>query len=422
MLKTSNVDILNTMEKGPILRSLFSNGACYTFHQAKGFSGAKVNLSFLAGSIFESREEQGIAHLLEHLMFKETATKRIYHLEKNGAELNAYTYKETVSFEMECHKDNLDNLLPDFLDHFLNLDFNEDQFIKEKQVVLHELKEDEDDHEAQGIEELFSQNFSFDIAHPVGGKLGQVKKITSEQIRNYFSKYFTPQRLILTIVSGKKSDYTELLQQKMLKYFTGKKRSPIRLALKKKRRALVHSKKVKHRKMESSISYFSFDGPKVNDGSYYDFVVLDELLFEGLSSYFFKRLREDEPLVYGMGSALNSFHHSGQYLMIFTGSVEKAKRLKKIVTQGLNDFLDVKLCAQEIEKIKKRLIQNWELSFDLLDERLEFLLDQEIYEMQHKTIGQMRAELRRVDGKSIQKALKKMYKDHSYLLYKNRGR
>ncbi len=87
-------------QKGPIRRSLFSNGLVVIHHTAKNFSGARVNVNFLAGSIFEKEEHFGVAHLLEHLIFKESKTEKLKKIEQLGAGINAYTFKENICFEM----------------------------------------------------------------------------------------------------------------------------------------------------------------------------------------------------------------------------------------------------------------------------------------------------------------------------------
>ena len=417
------------MEKGPVHRSLFCHGASVTFHHAVGFSGAKISLSFLAGSLFENEDEYGLAHLLEHLVFKETKTKRIEYLEKFGADLNAYTYKETICFELECHSGNLEKVFPFFMDHFTSLDFTNEQFEKEKKIILHELKEDEDDHEVQGVEEVFEKNFPKNLGHPVGGTSKEVRRLEPRDVKRYFKKYFRAERMILTIVSGKKqtNSFREIIEDKIFSVFGSGRlvnKEPVRLNATKLSKKLNHFTKKKIKKMESSISFFSFNGPKINDSDYYSYLILDDILFEGLSSLFFKKLREEKPLVYGMGSSINSFHHCGLYMMVFRGSSKTSNAIKNAVDEVLEHIADDGISSESIQMIKNRMYQNWEVGFDSLEERLEFLTDQEVYGMSSKTLGQMRRELELVSVESVKKVVHKIYKKnkYSYLLYKKKDK
>lgn len=422
-LKLTEQNQFNSIEKGPIYRSLFSNGACYNFHYAQGFSGARANITFIAGSMFENSDEAGIAHLIEHLLFKEVKSDRISTLENGGAQLNAFTYKESVTIEMNCHTEDIVELFPLFLDQFLYLDFDKEQFKKEKKIICHELKEDKDDHEASGIEELFEKNFNYAIGHPVGGKVSKVKDYSEENILSYYKKYFTADRLIISVVSGKEVDLFEITEKKISERFDTKSKPPFRLLAGNKKEKLKHFKKKSKKKMESSISFFGFNGPKINDLHYYDYLVLDELLFDGISSLLFKAMREQNALVYGMVSSLNSFHNCGQYMMIFSGSAKKEKAIKEVLFENLRKIANAEVSLDHIDAIKMKMVQSWELSFDSLDERIEFLTDQEIYGLHAKTLSKMKEELFKVTSLSIQKLAKKLYKneDYSYLLYQNKG-
>ena len=88
MLRIIEDQKINDFEKGPIRRSLFSNGAMSIVHKAIGFSGAKVQLHFIAGSMFEGENEEGLSHLIEHMIFKESDTEYIKQLE-------SYIYKSS---------------------------------------------------------------------------------------------------------------------------------------------------------------------------------------------------------------------------------------------------------------------------------------------------------------------------------------
>ncbi len=113
--------ILKSFEKGPVRRSLFDNGAVSLYHHFKGMESACANLYFLAGSIFESESEEGIAHVIEHMLFKdEGSNDLVKELEREGAQVNAYTYKEYVCFELDCPSELLPRFLPKFLSLFLS--------------------------------------------------------------------------------------------------------------------------------------------------------------------------------------------------------------------------------------------------------------------------------------------------------------
>ena len=418
MLKVVETKNISNFEKGPIRRSLFNNGAVSMFHHAKGFSGARVQLHFLAGSMFEAKDQHGLSHLIEHMAFKDGDTGVIKQMELMGAGLNAYTYKENVCFEMSCNSKNLNKMLPKFLAQFFTIDFTEDQLFKEKKVIMQELRDDLDDHETQAVEYAFSKNFSTDIGHPIGGNLSQVAKYTKKDILEFYRKYYRPDRMLLVVVSGKNNSQLEnILIQQMNKAFTFKPKKPFRLKATSKNEKLSHFNSKLKRKLENGIFVLSFDGPSLNSKNYYDFIVLDELLFEGMNAVYFKELREKSPLVYGYGSSINCFAKSGNYLMIFNTQKKNLKELKAKCLDVLKEYSQKLIDPKELELVKNRVLDSWELSFDDLEERVEFIAGTEIYQLDEFSVSNIKKKIENTNTQSIQLLIKNLLnKQYSQLI------
>jgi predicted Zn-dependent peptidase len=408
MVNVKETKIINDFEKGPIRRSLFDNGAVTLFHHVKNRKVAVVNLYFLAGSIFENEKEYGIAHVLEHMLFKESKDSNIIReLEFLGADINAYTSKEYVCFELTCIATKLDTFLEKFLTLFLNPTFNLNELILEKNVIVQELKEDKDDHETEAIEYVFKKNFDAKIGHSIGGSIKNVKSFKKDEILNYYNKYFKPNRMILSIASGKNSTKIDSICSKV--FNDEKFIKPVRLGSSKKIGKLNHFNSKLKRKKENSIVMFSFNGLSLSHESYYDLLVLDELLFEGLSSKLFILLREELGLIYSLGSSLNSFVKTGCYLMVFNTSPKNVKALKTAVKRVLEFCTEEHFDNDEVDLIKSRIIDGWEISFDDPSEICDYIALEEIYGTNELSIAKMRERINRVDPKSIRKLSKKIF-------------
>jgi len=409
MLKISKTHYIDEFEKGPIRRSLFTNGAVSLFHHASNFSGAKVQLHFLAGSMFESADQHGLSHLIEHLAFKDYETNIIRTLELMGAQLNAYTYKENVCFEMSCVSSKLEHMLPMFLGNFLNINFSDIELSKEKEVIMQELRDDLDDHETQAVEYAFRKNFDEHIGHPIGGNISQVKKYKRKDVESYYKKYYRPDRMILVVVAGTQFDQLEdIYTKQMNQFYKFSAKKPFRLQAKNKLTNLKHFQVKIKKKMENGLLVFSFDGPSLNSSSYYDFIVLDELLFEGMSSIFFRKLREDKPLVYGYGSSINCFSKSGNYLMIFNAQKKNLTKVRAACKEVIDYYCEHSFDVEDIELVKSRVLDSWELSFDDLDERVEFIAGSEIYQLDEFSVLKVKAKIQQTSPESIQKIFKKI--------------
>jgi predicted Zn-dependent peptidase len=352
--------------------------------------------------MFESSEEHGLSHIIEHMVFKEQGTSLIRELELCGAEINAFTYKENVCFELECLAKYLPEFLPKFFDLFLNLEFTDEQLEKEKKVILQELKEDKDDHETYGLEHVFEKNFKRNLGHPTGGKPKDVKSYNSNDIRKYYRKYYRPNRIVLTVISGHEFEGLEsIFKSAMDQHYTYKASSAFRLKAIHKISKINHFKSKIKRSMESSVLFYSFTAPSLSHKHYYDLAILDQLLFDGLSSIFFKELREETPLIYGLGSSINSFKDVGNYVMVFNSDKKNLTELKSRVKIVLKRCSDLELDSSDVEAIKKRILDAWDLSFDSVEERATFLSDNEIYQFDEISMEKVRKNIAKSTPKSI---------------------
>lgn len=403
---------IKTFEKGPVRRSLFDNGAVTLFHQFPGMESACVNLYFLAGSIFESEDEEGVAHVIEHMLFKEEGSSSLVNeMERDGAEINAYTYKEYVCFELGCAADSLPKFLPKFLSLFLNPIFKEKELSLEKKVVIQELREDKDDHETEGLEYLYKQNFKRDLGHSIGGTISEVKKFEVRDLNKYYKKYYRPERMVLSICSGKAFVGLEKILSNAFPSKKAQKKKPYRLKCVRKMSKLNHVNKKLKRKMESSIIFYSFDGPSIFHSNYYAFNILDEYLLGGMSSKLFVDLREKNALVYGLGSALNSYAKEGSYMMIFHTQKKNIEKVKLKVNSALHEIAYKGISEDEVEAIKGRIARAWSLGFDDMYERSEFLAELEMLGVEDFSLKGQTHILKAVSADDIRKLAQNMIKN-----------
>ena len=410
MINIIKQESIKSFEKGPIRRSLFSNGSVSLFHQFKGMESAIVNIYFLAGSVFEKPHEYGISHVIEHMLFKEAQdSKVIKELEFAGAEINAYTYKEHVCFEMSCSAKKLKEFYPKFVSLFFNPHFDEDALKLEKKVIIQELKEDGDDHETFGMEYLYKKNFDHKLGHSIGGSIKNVRSFTTSDLMSFYKKYYTSDRLIISVVSGHAfKNFESSTLDVMREYLPNKQLRPKRLKKIKKFSKLSHSTTKLKRKMESSIVFYSFDGVSVHHKDYYPLLILDDYLFEGMSSLFFDELREKLGIVYGMGSAINAYADQGSYIMVFNTHKNNVKTLYQTVISVLNKLTEKDDMSQDITHIRERIKDAWVLAFDSMHERCEYFAEVEMFEGNDFSVQKIIDKLDQVKTGDVQRVVKRL--------------
>ena len=183
-------------------------------------SGASVGycaLSIRCGTRDEEGFHSGIAHFTEHTIFKGTARKSASvinaYLDRLGGELNAYTTKEEIVFHATVLKEDLSKAAGLLFELATEATFPEKEITTEKGVVIDEIQSYKDS-PADDVYDRFEE--ALFAGHPLGGAIlgtpASVKKITSEELRRFVKKNFTPERMAFTVVA----DFDEAKMEKAL--------------------------------------------------------------------------------------------------------------------------------------------------------------------------------------------------------------
>src|SRR5258707_747635 len=163
---------------------------------------------YRVGSRNEQRGATGIAHFLEHMMFKGTpkyGAKQFARLvEQNGGQDNAFTSQDVTSYYVNIASDRLDLVLDLEADRMQNLLLDPKEINSERQVVIEERRtRTEDDPSGFLGEEVSSIAFK---AHPYGvpiiGWMDDIKRVTPEEIRAFYKTYYVPNNAIVVAVGA----------------------------------------------------------------------------------------------------------------------------------------------------------------------------------------------------------------------------
>jgi len=182
----------------------FSNGLRLVYLQKPSVVG-HFGVTILAGSRYELPEEEGLAHFLEHCIFKGTTKRRSFHvlsrLDSVGGELNAYTTKEEICFYASFTNQHTVRAIELLSDITHNSVFPEKEIEKEKEVVLDELNSYLDAPSDRIFDDFEAKLFA---GHSLGGNiLGNEKTVRSfdrKSLMNYVDKFFTAKNMVLSYV------------------------------------------------------------------------------------------------------------------------------------------------------------------------------------------------------------------------------
>lgn len=198
--------------------SQFPNGLRFGFKKAVS-PVAYCALTINAGTRDENTSQGGIAHLIEHMLFKGTSKRSARSinnfLEKLGGELNAYTTKEETVIHATVLKEDLPKaieLLHDLVFHSI---FPEAELAKEKEVVLEEIKSYKDTPSEQIFDDFEELLFG---SHPLSGNIlgtpKTVRKISRDDLINFIKLHYRCENMSLSIVADSKAERCEALAKK----------------------------------------------------------------------------------------------------------------------------------------------------------------------------------------------------------------
>jgi predicted Zn-dependent peptidase len=164
-----------------------------------------IALSVRAGARFDGRTP-GIAHMAEHMLFQGTTSLDQLALNRRAAELggehNADTGYETMSLTFEVFNEDVDAALGLLAEQFYRSHVTEENFRKERRVVIDEIRGRMDDPADRLQREAWVRFFRGSLAHPVCGSIQSVRAMQARQVAAFMRRHFTHPRSVLAVVGG----------------------------------------------------------------------------------------------------------------------------------------------------------------------------------------------------------------------------
>ncbi len=168
---------------------------------------AHIGLTFMAGSRFDTEPQMGLAHFLEHCIFKGTHKRKVYHvlsrLDAVGGELNAYTAKEEMVVYASFSKMYLNRACELLSDIVVNSNFPEKEIEKEKEIIIDEINSYLDSPSDRIFDEFEALLFD---KHPLGynilGTPDTVRSFTRKDLLDFIHKYFVTENMVISFVGN----------------------------------------------------------------------------------------------------------------------------------------------------------------------------------------------------------------------------
>ncbi len=320
------------------------------------------------GSADESEATAGLAHLFEHLLFKGTERRPVgaiaHEIESLGGDLNAYTTYDHTVMHMTLGAKHLSQGLDILSDSLMNSVVDKDELVREREVVLEEIRRRNDMPSAIASDLLRERLFEgHPYARPVIGYSSVVAAMSREDILAAYRRYYNTNNIFL-VISG---DFDESkLAEECEKYFSKMKTGPRpdeRPALNPLNK---HHNGFKHNPSPDSLLHFGWQGPV---GAHDDTAALDAfalIIGQGDSSRLVRKLVHEEKLLREIGAGFWGPKESGSFQISMRGTAGASKKYKAIV-DGIDECLNAPLSEAELDKAKKNLLASATYSKETVD-------------------------------------------------------
>lgn len=273
---------------------------------------ASIGVWVDAGARHETPEENGIAHLLEHMAFKGTKRRSAQQIaeevENVGGHLNAYTGREHTAYYARVLKDDVPLAMDILADILLNSTFAADELEREREVVIQEIAQAHDTPDDIVFDHLQAAAYPEQpIGRPILGDLSRVAMHGQAALRGFMANHYLAQSLV--VVAAGAVEHDEIVSQAAdafgaLKGAANGRPTPARW---------LGGEVRDRRELEQIHLAFGFDAVSYYDDDFYPLQVLSTLLGGGMSSRLFQEIRERRGLAYSVFSFASSYVDGGLF-------------------------------------------------------------------------------------------------------------
>jgi len=341
---------------------------------------ASIGIWLQTGSRDEDAVWNGISHFIEHMLFKgtehRTAEEIARQVDSIGGNMDAFTAKECICFNVKVLDEHLPVALEILSDLVLHPVFDPNDITRERGVILEEIKMDEDNPDYL-VHEIFTQNFWKDhpLGKPILGTKETVKKFERHAVLDAYSHRFAPGNIIVSAAGNLDHDRFVELVTKHFEQMKPRKNgfhSPVPKIVSK--ITLRNKKALEQVQLCIGVPSHPIAHEKRHAG-----YILNTLLGGGMSSRLFQNIRERQGLVYSIYSDLNPYRDTG-CLAVYAGTSRESAA--KVVQSVVSEFHKLKaepVPAEELRRSKDQLKGSLMLSLESSSARMSNLARQEMY-------------------------------------------
>lgn len=325
------------------------------------------------GSRYESAEENGITHFIEHMLFKGTEKRSAEDISQEidavGGQLNAFTSKENTCYYIKALTEHFPLAVDILSDMLQNSKFAEEEIKKEREVIVEEIRMYEDSPDDL-VQDLLADHLWPD--HPLGRKIlgteESIYRFQHDTLVNYMKRYYTGENIVISVVGNIEHDTVVKAVKNYFGQIPRGTKNQIIAAGKPASGVHCHYKEIGQ-------SQICVAAPGVEKTSplLYPMSILNTYLGGGMSSRLVKKIREELGLAYAIYSYHGSYFDSGAFVIAAGTRPENCQRVVNIILNEVKDVAEKGITEEELQKSFHQLKGSLYMGLETVNSRMNKL-------------------------------------------------
>ena len=394
-------------------RTILPNGLIVLTERMEHLRSVAMGAWIKSGSRAEEAEINGISHFVEHMVFKGTRNRSAQHIAREmdsiGGNLDAFTGKETICFNVKSLAEHVPIALDVLSDLVLNPVFASGDIERERGVILEEIKIDEDNPDIL-VHELFTQNFWKDhpLGKPILGTCTTVGRLDQPMLLDYHARRFHAGNMVFSAAGNlQHEEFVQAVSEKFATLRTphpgqapAELTAPLSMA-----KILLKNKK----SLEQVQICLGVPAPRVADENRFATLILNTVLGGGMSSRLFQTIREERGMAYSVYSDLTPYHDTGALCVYAGTSAGKALECIDLILAEFAKLKQEPLSDEELTRAKDQLKGNILMGLESSNSRMANLARQEMYFGHFFSSDEIIARVEAVDEALVQRMAQQLF-------------
>ena len=329
------------------------------------------------GSAYENKDINGVSHFVEHMVFKGTKSRNALQISEDienvGGQTNAYTSREFTVFYAKMLKNDVKLAIDVLSELVMSPTFDAEEMAKEKEVVVQEIKQTNDD-PSDIVFDYFQSTAYADqaLGMSILGPAEKVRSFDADKLREYMRHNYAAENIVVAAVGNLRHvDFVKMVEERM----GGLQPHTDFVADK---QIYTGGKFIKTRDTEQAQVLLGFEGVRYHDPLYYPTSVLSMILGGSMSSRLFQEIREKRGLVYSVYSYTNTHKQTGLFGIYAGLNQEEIKNYLPVVADEVKKITDEYVTDKELSRVKVQLKASMLMALESSSSTAEIIARQQL--------------------------------------------